>query len=99
MDKVTALAKNMKLNVNKSFEDQGKLSNKTINFSLNIDLSLILLEEPSTPASNNEQKFDTNTFVLKKKERRKMPTPANENSFNTVGSQFLILNKKIICVY
>jgi len=39
--------------------------------------------QASTPILTNEKVFDTNTFVLKKKERRKVTTPANENSFNT----------------
>jgi hypothetical protein len=38
--------------------------------------------EPLTPTLTNEKTFDTNTFVLKRKERRKITTPANENSFN-----------------
>ncbi|CAF1329015.1 unnamed protein product [Rotaria magnacalcarata] len=39
-------------------------------------------QESSTSILNNDKVFDTNTFILKKKERRKMITPVNENSFN-----------------
>jgi hypothetical protein len=42
----------------------------------------IIFSEPITPTLTNEKPFDTNTFVLKRKERRKVTTPANENSFN-----------------
>jgi len=42
----------------------------------------IFISEPLTPTLTNEKPFDTNTFVLKRKERRKITTPANENSFN-----------------
>ncbi|CAF0720982.1 unnamed protein product [Adineta steineri] len=64
LETVTALKKNMKLNVNKSLEGQ---------------------EQPSTPTFNTDKTFDTNTFVLKKKERRKATTPASDNSFNTLA--------------
>ncbi|CAF0732613.1 unnamed protein product [Adineta steineri] len=64
LETVTALTKNMKLNVNKSLEGQ---------------------EQPSTPTFNTDKTFDTNTFVLKKKERRKATTPASDNSFNTLA--------------
>ena len=46
------------------------------NFFLSVDL------EALTPTLTNEKPFDTNTFVLKRKERRKVNIPANENSFN-----------------
>jgi hypothetical protein len=39
-------------------------------------------QESLTPTLANEKPFDTNTFVLKRKERRKITTPANENSFH-----------------
>ncbi|CAF1526731.1 unnamed protein product [Adineta ricciae] len=41
-------------------------------------------QEPSTPTFNPEKTFDTNTFVLKKKERRKATTPGTDTSFNAV---------------
>ncbi len=42
-----------------------------------------MYSEPLTPTLTNEKPFDTNTFVLKRKERRKITTPAvNENSFH-----------------
>lgn len=44
-----------------------------------------MFKEPSTSTPTTNQTFDTNTFVLKKKERRKATTPASENSFNTVS--------------
>lgn len=44
-----------------------------------------LNEESSLSLLSNEKTFDTNTFVLKRKERRKVTTPANENSFNGVS--------------
>ncbi|UJR28840.1 hypothetical protein I4U23_010064 [Adineta vaga] len=43
-------------------------------------------QEPLTPMFNTEKTFDTNTFVLKKKERRKPTTPATETSFNALTS-------------
>ena len=56
--------------------------------------------EPLTPVLTNEKPFDTNTFVLKRKERRKAPTPTNENSFNGVCiRKRIILIKKISLDY
>jgi hypothetical protein len=43
-----------------------------------------MFKEPSTPTSTTDKTFDTNTFVLKKKERKKATTPASESSFNSV---------------
>ncbi|CAF3396946.1 unnamed protein product [Rotaria socialis] len=60
VEAITGLAKNIKLNANKTIDGQ----------------------ESSTSILNNDKVFDTNTFILKKKERRKMATPVNENSFN-----------------
>ncbi|CAF4818700.1 unnamed protein product, partial [Rotaria magnacalcarata] len=57
---VTALTKNMKLNVSKTSE----------------------VQEPSILTTSTDKTFDTNTFVLKRKERRKLPAMNNENSFN-----------------
>ncbi|CAF1153962.1 unnamed protein product [Rotaria sordida] len=62
VETITGLAKNMKLNGNKTIDGP----------------------ESSTLILSNEKTFDTNTFILKKKERRKITTPANENSFNGV---------------
>ena len=41
-------------------------------------------EEPWTPAHAADKAFDTNTFVMKKKERRKLATSAADHSFNAV---------------
>ncbi|CAF1038702.1 unnamed protein product [Rotaria sordida] len=60
IETVTALTKNMKLNVNKTLEEQ----------------------EPSIQTSSTDKTFDTNTYVLKKKERRKISTMTTDNSFN-----------------
>lgn len=83
VETMTTLTKAMKLNVNKPSESQGSSL-----FCRSIVLHASFLLEPST-MTNNEKGFDTNTFVLKKKERRKMPTAAaaTDNSFNMVKLQ------------
>ncbi|CAF2979787.1 unnamed protein product [Rotaria sp. Silwood2] len=73
VETITGLAKNMKLNGNKTIDGQ----------------------ESSTLTLSNEKAFDTNTFILKKKDRRKVTTPANENSFNgTIDDTSLDLANK-----
>ncbi|CAF2554937.1 unnamed protein product [Rotaria sp. Silwood2] len=65
IETVTTLTNNMKLDINKTLEEQG-----------------ILLKKRSTPTSSTDKTYDTNTYVLKKKERRKISTLATENNFN-----------------
>lgn len=77
VETVTNLTKTMKLNMNKSIDGQGNRS------AINKPSKLI---HSDSSTAGNDKTFDTNTFVLKKKERRKMPTPATEPSLNTVKS-------------
>ncbi|CAF3497381.1 unnamed protein product [Rotaria sp. Silwood1] len=60
IETVTTLTKNMKLDINKTLEEQ----------------------EPSILKSSTDKTYDTNTFVLKKRERRKISTLGTENTFN-----------------
>ena len=95
VETVTNLTKTMKLNAQKSVDGPGCRSK--INSSTNlINIhSFSLLPESFTPTSTSDKTFDTNTFVLKKKERRKMPTPATETSLNTVET--LLHSAKELC--
>lgn len=42
---------------------------------------------PTSSSSSVDKAFDTNTFVMKKKERRKISTMTSDNNFNGVCLQ------------